>query len=194
MVSVEQTVGWEGIEDKVRQTKLLSANQEQAVYPYEYARISLRNISYDEVSPTSLYVLRNNLAVQAAIAADLSAEGIHPLELEGGLILKSDAGERMGFVPPIVEETDAEGKYVLDGAHRTSIGRWTGRLGFVAIHVTGIRPDCPGYAYPNGWDEVRIVENVPANSAEKKYYRGEAYRELYRDFSELNGSQLREVS
>lgn len=194
MVSVEQTIGWETVEDKVRQTKLLSTDQARTVYPYEFARITLKNITYDEVAPTSLYVLRSNLAVQSSIASDLSVEGYHPLELEGGLILKSEDEEQVGFVPPIVEETDTEGKYVLDGAHRTSIGRWMGRLGFVAIHVTGIRPDCPGYAYPNDWDRVRIVENVPMNPAEKKHYRGEAYRELYRDFSGLNGSRLREAS
>jgi hypothetical protein len=193
VVTIEQAIPWGDLEDKVRQTTLLSPNKEQATYPYEHARITLDHIKYEEVAPTSLYVLRKNLAVQAMIATDIAAEGYHPLELEGGLVLQNEAGERSGFVPPIVEETDAEGKYVLDGAHRTSIGRWMGRTGFLAIHVTGIRPDCPGYAYPNDWDAVRIFEEVPSNPAEKKHYRGEAYRDLYRDFSELNGSRLREA-
>lgn len=138
-------------------------------------------------------MIRKNLAIQAAIASDLSVEGYHPLELEGGLLLKNETGEETGFVPPIVEETDEEGKYVLDGAHRTSIGRWLGRTHFVAVHVSGIRSDCPGYAFPNSWDEVKVMEEVPSNPAEKKHYRGDNYRGLYRDFSLLNGSKLREA-
>ena len=174
----------------MRETTLLQSGDSAPVYPYEDASIKLEKVSFSDVSPTTLYVIRKNLAIQAGIAHDLSKEGYHPLELEGGLVLKDDTGEETGFIPPIVEETDDEGKYVLDGAHRTSIGRWLGRSDFLAIHVVGIRPDCPGYAFPNSWDEIRIMEEVPSNPAEKKHYRGENYRALYRDFSPLNGSRL----
>lgn len=193
MVTIEKVVPWEDLEQRVRETTLLGSAEIDPIHPYEDADIRLERVAYTDVSPTTLYVIRKNLAVQAAIANELSVDGYHPLELEGGLVLKNDDGEETGFVPPIVEETDEEGKYVLDGAHRTSIGRWLGRTHFLAIHVVGIRPDCPGYAFPNSWDDIKIMEDVPSNPAEKKHYRGENYRALYRDFSPLNGSRLREA-
>ena len=193
MVTIERVIPWDELEQRLRETPLLRQGDSEPVYPYEDAKIRLEKMAYADVAPTSLYVIRKNLAIQAAIASDLSAVGYHPLELEGGLVLKNETGEEMGLVPPIVEETDEEGKYVLDGAHRTSMGRWLGRTHFVAIHVSGIRSDCPGYAFPNSWDEVKVMEEVPTNPAEKKHYRGENYKGLYRDFSLLNGSKLREA-
>lgn len=193
MVTVEQVVPWEDLEQRLRETPLLRQSGEDAVYPYEDATIRLEKLAYADVAPTSLYVIRKNLAIQAVIGCDLSVEGYEPLALGCGLLLKNENGEETGFIPPIVEETDKEGKYVLDGAHRTSVGRWLGRTHFVAVHISGIRSDCPGYAFPNSWDEIKIMEDVPSNPADKKHYRGENYRSLYRDFSVLNGSKLREA-
>jgi hypothetical protein len=193
MFKAEKFIPWEVVEKEVRNTTLLATdNLEVPVYPYENAAISLREVNYDEVRPTSLYVLKDSLAIQAALGSDLIFQGYHPLHLEGGLVLRNDGGEQIGFVPPIVEETKQEGMYVLDGAHRTSIGRWLGRTSFVAIHIADIREDCPAYAYPNNWDDIRIFNTTPSDAAQKKHYRGENYRRLYRDFSQLNGSCLRE--
>lgn len=191
MVTIEGALGWDDLEQRLRGTTLLQPRDGEIVYPYADADIRLAEIAYDDVAPTSLYVLRGNLAVQAAIASDLANEGYDPLRLTAGLLLKNDTGEQVGLLPPIVEETADAGKYVLDGAHRTSIGRWLGRTHFTGILISGIRPDCPAYAYPNTWDEVRITETVPADPAQKKHYR-DNYRAFYRDFSLLNGSKLRE--
>ncbi len=192
-VSVEKILAWDDLEQRLREIPLLEMRDGQAVYPYEDADISLEQVAYTDVSPTTLYVVRKNLAIQAALADELAAEGYDPLELTCGLILRNQAGEDAGLIPPIVEETEAEGKYLLDGAHRTSIGRWIGRTHFLAVHITGIRPDCPAYAYPNSWDDIRIMEEVPNDPAKKKQYRDENYRSLYRDMSLLNGGRLREV-
>jgi hypothetical protein len=191
MVTIEGTIGWDDLEQRLRETTLLQPRDGEAVYPYANADIRLAEIPYAEVAPTSLYVLRGNLATQATIAKDIAGEGYDPLQLTGGLLLKNDAGEHVGLVPPIVEETADVGKYILDGAHRTSIGRWLGRTHFMGILISGIRPDCPAYAYPNTWDEIHIMEAVPKDPAQKKHYR-DNYRPLYRDFSRLNGSSLRE--
>lgn len=192
MVTIEKILPWEDLEQRLRETPLLYERDGRTVYPYEYADICLKQVLYAETALTSLYVIRKNLAVQTAIASDIAPAGFYPLELEAGLMLINDTNEQIGFVPPIVEQTDQDGMYILDGAHRTNIGRWLGRTHFIAIHVTGIRPDCPSYALPNSWDDLRIVEDVPSNPADKKHYRGDDYRGLYRDFSLLNGGQLRE--
>lgn len=194
MVTIEKFMPWGELEQRIRETPLLWQGEGDPVYPYENAVIRLESLAYADVRPTSLYVLRGNLAVQAAIASDLAIQDCHPLELEGGLLLKNEAGEEVGLVPPIAEATDDDGTYVLDGAHRTGFGRWQGRTHFMGVRISGIRPDCPGYAFPNSWDEMRIMEAVPCSTADKKRYRGPNYRSLYRDFSLLNGSKLREVS
>jgi len=168
MISIEKEIPWDQLEQRLRETPLLQQGDGPAIYPYEDATIRLEKLAYADVAPTTLYVIRKNLAVQAMINVDLSYQNYDPLNLEGGLLLKTGSGDEIGLVPPIVEETDEEGKYVLDGAHRTCIGRWLGRTHFIGVHVTGIRPDCPGYAFPNRWDEIKIVEEVPTNPADKK--------------------------
>lgn len=192
MVTIESEIPWEQIEDGLRQVPLLNKRD---VFPYAGAAIELREIPYSEVRTTSLYVARNLLAVQEAIAEDIAEEGHHPLRMESGLILGSviDGEQKLtGFIPPIVEETDEEGMYVLDGSHRTNLGRWTGRTAFNAIHISGIREDCPAYAYPNEWTEVVHYDEVPKEPSLRKNYRepGVLYG-LYRDFGALNGSQPR---
>ena len=102
MITVERMIPWDDLEQRVRETPLLQQDDSQPVYPYEDATIRLEKIAYTDVSPTSLYVIRRLLAVQAAIGADLSAKGHHPLELEGGLLLKDEHGKETGLVPPIV--------------------------------------------------------------------------------------------
>lgn len=183
---IEKSISWRELEAKVRKTPLLNNS---GAHPYEAATIELREVNYSEVNPTSLYVLRANLALQAALARDIGSEGHDQLELEGGLVVRTPQGELVDLVPPIVEKTDSEGAYIIDGAHRTSMGRWLGRTSFVAIFVNGIRTDCPPYAYPNDWDEVKILEEVPTDLAQKKRYREADYKRLYRDFSSFSGSR-----
>jgi len=195
VVTVERIVPWEELEQNLRKTPLLEERNGEKIYPYAEADIRLADIAYADVAPTSLYVVRNNLAKLATISSDLSVQGYDPLELASGLVLQDETGETVGLVPPIVEETENEGKYILDGAHRTSIGRWLGRTHFTAIHISGIRPDCPAYAFPNDWNDLKIAEKVPTDPAQKKDYRTDwpgGYRSLYRNFGPINGSHLRE--
>ena len=192
MVTIESETSWEQIEAGIRQVPLLNRRD---VFPYADATITLKEIPYSEVRTTSLYVANNLLAVQEAIAKDIAEECHRPLDMEGGLILGSviDGEQKLtGFIPPIVEETDEEGMYVLDGSHRTNLGRWAGRMAFRAIHISGIREDCPAYAYPNEWNEVVLYDEVPTEPSLRKAYREpELLYGLYRDFGALNGSQPR---
>jgi len=194
MFTIEGATPWVELKRQVRDTPLLYPRNGQKVYPYAKAGISLKPVSFAEVRPTSLYVLRKNLATQTAIATALAKEGYDPLELRAGLTIHdSETRWSTALVPPIVEQTDADGMYVLDGAHRTSLGRWKGKSEFLAIVISGIREDCPSYALPNEWDGadgIRLVETVPENPADKKHYR-EQPESFYRDFSRLGSSGLR---
>ena len=193
MVTIESVTSWAELEETIRQTPLL---QDSDIHPYEDATIALRSFSYDQVRTTSLYVARSLLRVQKLIADDIAQEGYDPLELDCGLVLGGTDENNMpiaiGFVPPIVEETDQEGPYLLDGSHRTNQGRWLGKSAFTAIHITGIRQDCPAYALPNEWSDVRIYDTVPDDPALRKKYRQDRnIYALYRNFEPLNGSTPR---
>lgn len=192
MIRVEKEIAWINLEEQIRGVRLLNQTDEAPpIYPYENSQITLRKFSYAEVAPTSLYVLRENLALQAEIAKDIADYGLHPLELGGGVVLIDQKNNSHKLIPPIVEETFSEGKYVLDGAHRTSIGRWLGRTHFIGILISSIDPAYPAYALPNAWDEIKIYEKTPEDLRMKKNYRSLNYRKLYRDFSHINGSTPR---
>jgi hypothetical protein len=169
------------------------------VHPYEDAEIFLQEFAWDEVVPTSKYVLSRQLAVQRAIRASIAPHGYDQLEMESGLIIVGGEKGQQGLIPPIVERFFEEDRpesvrpYIIDGSHRTNLGRMEGRNSFIGIFVAGIRPDCPPYAFPNTWEEVQEVAELPEDRAEWKKYRlpiGKEYT-LYRDFSPLNGSTPR---
>jgi hypothetical protein len=110
------------------------------------------------------------------------------------MLLSQDAAgnEKLtGFVPPIVEETKELGAYLLDGSHRANLGRWAGRKTMKVIYLSDIREDCPAYAYPNEWTEVKTYDLPPVEPALRKHYREGNLYALYRDFGTINGSRPR---
>lgn len=191
MIRVVGEVPWEVLEDQIRHVPLLQPREDQIIFPYLHAQITLKEISYDDVRPTSLYALRGNLSLQQKLAQEL-APSHDPLALKGALRLLSDQGKEIGLIPPIVEETEENGKYILDGLHRTLAGRQTGRTHFTAIYITDFRSDCPAAVLPNEWDDIKLYDEVPADPALKRRYR-ENQMSLRRDFSELNGSRPRQT-
>lgn len=189
MITVESKTSWADLENLIRHTPLLHEREGVKVYPYMDAQITLELIQYDDVRPTSLYALSDNIAVQQRLTHDL-LPNYDPLNLEGGLRLINDDGNEVGLIPPIVEETTEAGMYLLDGLHRAYLGRLAGRTAFVAIHIVGFRDDCPAAALPNEWEEVIVYDSVPSNPSLKRRYRDDPLS-LRRDFSPLNGSQPR---
>lgn len=188
---IEGQTPWETLEGQIRQTTLLEPRDGEMIYPYEDAEISLIEIDYADVWPTTKYVLRENLATQASLLCELANHGYKSqLDLEGSLHLITQYGDRHSLTPPIVETTPEDCTYILDGAHRTTIGRWLGRTSFMGIHIVGIRPDCPSYARPNPWEDIKIYDTLPEDKYLRKLYRQDA-RKLYRDFGPINGSAFR---
>lgn len=182
-----------------RQLRGITLLNQPDVHPYEDAEIFLQEFGWDDVLPTSKYVLSRQLAVQRAIRASIAPHGFDQLELESGLIIVGGEKGQQGLIPPIVErffEPDRPGTvqpYIIDGSHRTNLGRMEDRKGFLAVFVSGIRSDCPPYAFPNSWEEVEERTELPEDKAEWKRYRlpiGQEYT-LYRDYSPINGSTPR---
>jgi hypothetical protein len=179
------------LEEKLREVTLLN---QPDVHPYEGAQITIERFTWDTVLPTSKYVLSAGLDTQRDIRASIAPHGLDQLELEGGLVIDGSEKGPQSLTPPIVERFEADGKtpYVLDGSHRTNLGRFEGRESFLALFIRGIRKDCPPYAFPNLWSEVVEMVELPQDLASLKNYReyDDRYR-LYRDFGPLNGSEPR---
>ena len=192
--NVVREVPFVELEQQLRDITLLN---QPDVRPYEDAEISIERFIWGDVLPTSKYVLSRQLAVQGAIKASIEPLGFDQLELESGLIIVGGEKGQQGLIPPIVERFDADGPmpYVLDGSHRTNLGRFEGRESFLGIFVRGIRPDCPPYAFPNSWGEVKKLVELPEDRATWKNYRGDVTKgeqyALYRDYSPINGSTPR---
>ncbi|HSX37068.1 MAG TPA: hypothetical protein VLG13_03050 [Patescibacteria group bacterium] len=191
MFTVTHEQPWDELETRIRAVSLLQPRNGETIYPYKNAQISLEDISYSDIRPTSLYVVRINLLLQGRLAEDLAVQGYDPLAL-GGLLTVHEAGkEPVGLLPPIAEETDEDGKYLLDGLHRAYLGWQANRATFKVIHIRGITPDYPAAARPNDWTEVIEYDSVPDDPHLKRRYRMANYLSLRRDFSALNGSEPR---
>lgn len=194
---VEDEIPFSDLEERLRGITLLN---QPDIHPYEDATITIERFTWDQVLPTSRYILTRQLDTQRAIRESIAPIGYDQLELESGLIIVGGEKGRQGLIPPMVErfdEDDGNGPvtYVIDGSHRTNLARLEGRKSFLGLLVEGIRPDCPPYAFPNSWEEVRELTELPEDRREWKNYRGDVTKgeqyALYRDYSPINGSTPR---
>lgn len=185
--------GIEPIEEafiRLRAAPMDKAGDEE-ILVYERASLSIRDVDLDLVSPTSLYVLEENLAFQRELRLHLMAQAsIDTLHLSGVLRLRGPDGV-IGMAPPVVEiyqdtvsvspqEGDAlyenpiamDFSILLDGIHRGMLAREMGMTLRCVVIQHALSGPLP-YAYPNSWDEVGVYKEVPA--VKKRYRRGNPY-------------------
>lgn len=175
----------------------------QPVLPYEEAELSFRTVWPDELNPTSFYALRGKLSFLRELQGELARQGHDLFNLDGGLILKGET-KNWTLTPPVVEHVfekvvfqNATGDLaysspfkvglpiINDGLHRVYLAREQKKM-IKVIHICRHwNPHHPFYAYPNAWEEVKIVEEVPSNPADKKLYRRDDCYSLFRDFGVL---------
>ncbi len=176
----------------------------EQIFVYQNAEVGLRRSGYQEVNPTTFYVLKEGLERQRLLRRLLiKSFGLDSLMLEGALEIKNDLGEIWTLTPPIIEVTrrtiqyipqEGEIRYedpteiqipvINDGAHRVFMAREEG-LEFNALFISGADERYPFYAHPNSWDEVSVVDDVPSDKRDKKFYSRENCYRLYRDFGVL---------
>lgn len=191
MIEVIRETSFTELENQVRHIPMLEAAPNgEVIYPYLDADIGLVEVSYSDIKPTTLYVLRKNLEIQSSLSVQLDRIGFDPLELTGSLVLQNTSGETFGLLPPVVEETDIDGAYLVDGIHRNYRPRLLGRLSFTALFISGVDERCPSYAYPNDWHEIVEHNEVPSDPSHKKRYRDNP-KSLYRNFGILKAGAPR---
>lgn len=202
-LEIIERVPWQELEQRVRQVPLLKARRSDGnqIFVYEHADVSLRNVSSEEVNPTSFYAVRDGLQLQRDLRNNLlDQHGLDTLTLTELLRFRTEDGQEFGLMPPVVEvqrrrvryipaegELSHEGTFeikiplVNDGLHRFMIAREVGSRVSV-VYVVGSDPEFPFYAHPNSWSDVKLVDGVPKTKAEKKLYSREDCNLLYRDF------------
>ena len=178
------------------------------IFVYQHAQIGLRQLHPQEVNPTSFYLLRKNLMFQRELRAALMLDHeIDTLALSEGLeirVTQEDGSSQIwGLIPPVIEVTPRFVRYrplpgeiehngvqrieipiINDGLHRVALAREE-RVPFTGLVVSGADHRYPFYAHPNGWEQVKVVDDVPATKDEKKLYTRENCTALYRDFGVL---------
>ncbi len=197
------------LEEKIRNIPLMQKGGDgEDIFPYKNAHICLQPFQAEDVNPPTFYLLKKNMQLLQEFHDALLALGydfLHLTEQVAGLeILKKEGNELWTLIPPVVESTHRAVKYVVqdgeinhehivanvaiqlvcDGAHRVALSRERGGS-FMGVSITGVDPNYPYYAHPNGWDLVDVVDEVPATKEEKKMYRLDDCYALYRNFDQI---------
>lgn len=186
MITIEKIEPIEKAFTRLRRAPLEEAGDEEILI-YQNASMHLADFMPDELNPTSLYVLKDQLEFLRIIRGQiLDRYQIDILQLSSILHLRSEDGRLLGMAPPIVEIYEETVRIVplagdrrppatlslqtpilKDGIHRAWIAREEGLvLRCVVVHgaLKGYQP----YAYPNAWSQVQIHDSKPKH---KKFYR-----------------------
>jgi len=158
--------------------------------PYARADLTLLEaFDPNRLVPAQLYVQRSELAKIAALDAALRQHDVDLFGLCGWVRFWTPDGPEEGIdlLPPVVEcSRESAGpclKLINDGMHRVYSARAAGRP-ITVVYAAGVPDDTPYYAYPNpdGWGGVAELDEI-SERFEKKNYRLEPHRSLYRDFN-----------
>lgn len=166
-IVILDTHSWEELEEVVRGIHLLGNPR---IKPYENAEIRLELMSWRDIHPLSLYLLKPQLDVHRWLRQRFLTEHMVDIfDLRGSIEFSVGGTERL-ISPPLVEISEAdEGAPVLvDGLHRFWLAREE-EIPIRVIFVSGVPRKLPVTCYPVGWDEVRVYDSVPEWALKRRY-------------------------
>lgn len=173
----------DNLEKRVREVTLLN---DQTVFPYKVAQISLRSVTPRDIKVTSYYVLDTNILFIRNLHRKILQQGYDIFQLTQGLLIQVNEEDPREIVPPVVEVENGI-PFILDGLHRAYVAdAINSTLNVLCIRDVSV----DAYALPNEWSEIRIRQSVPDSPFEKKRYR-EGYRDLYRNLPGTSGIRLK---
>jgi hypothetical protein len=176
--------GREELLSRLRKTRL-AGHGEPLIYAD--AQLTLETFDPADLVPAQRYVLAPTVEKVRELRSALRQHDIDIFELDGGVWFTDGDGERRPAVPPIVEESPADGNVLLinDGIHRVAAAKQKGAPITVVV-ARGLPEKYPYYAlpWPGGWDAMDLLHALPESGYEKKLYREkDGYKELYRVFT-----------
>lgn len=158
---------WEELKEVVRGIHLLKNPQ---IKPYANAEICLEFMSWKDLYPLSLYLLKPQLDVHRRLRRLFLAEhGVDMFNLQGSIEFSLDGMERL-ISPPLVEISEIDGgiPVLVDGLHRFWLAREE-EIPIRVILVSGVPKELPVTCYPIGWDEVKVYDRVPKRALKRRY-------------------------
>lgn len=185
---------------KIRQTRLFGFG---GARPYAHANLRiLHAVETVGLTPAQNYVLRSGVEKILELRQALLLRGLDIFALDGGAYVRTmdDPEEVIPVIPPIVEVShEPDGRTVAlvnDGLHRTFAAKSLG-LPISVVMVDRVAAEYPYYAFalPGGWNDVTMLDFLPAGYKKKAYRHPEDYRALFRNFNEvLPGVQKRRAA
>jgi len=186
MITLERIESIEKAFARLKAASLEAANGEE-IFIYRNATMRLAEFLPEEINPTSLYVLRDQLELLRKIRKQLiDRYRIDILQLSSTIHLKTEDGRLLGMAPPLVEIYEESVQIISqqgdrspppmlllqvpilkDGIHRAWIAREE-KSAIRCIVVHGALKTYLPYAYPNAWAQVQVYDIKPEN---KKFYR-----------------------
>jgi len=172
--------------EKLRNVNML---EDESVYPYKKAFMSLEKIYVEDLFPPQRYVLKGELLKIRELKWRLEEHEIDLFNLNGFVRITLDGEpEPIDLLPPIVEEVvERNGRIshiICDGMHRIYVAYLEWVIPQV-VFVRGLPKDIPYYAFPipeKDWTKIELRDDIPSGYI-KKWHRIEQNKELYRNFN-----------
>jgi hypothetical protein len=188
----------ESLIEKLRQVKIKDTNYkiyencDISIKIYDkYSKMIYNNNNYDIVKPCQFYVLQRILDRVKDLQDELWNIGIPIHNIAGyGTIstIEDGALSTFDYLPPVIEKCPLTNEYLIcDGMHRMTDDNLSVRRFINVAVIENLPAEWPYYALPNtnGWSDVKVLEEVPANKDDWKLYR-EPYPQCKRFFRDFN--------
>ena len=172
-------------------TLLYSSKTKNPIYVYKNAEIKLTNLPVSTLMPENFYQIDRVLLKLRNLQKVLAEHSLDIFNLNGYVTYVTNESENPYTLLPVIIEYQLEkdgsiNPIILDGLHRISIAR-SQKLDTVrVVKVAKVSSKYPvfGYANPNGWQDVKLVQTAP-DKKDKRLWRfplEEVYK-YYRDFN-----------
>ena len=172
-------------------TLLYSSKTKNPIYVYKNAEIKLTNLPVSTLMPENFYQIDRVLLKLRNLQKVLAEHSLDIFNLNGYVTYVTNESENPYTLLPVIIEYQLEkdgsiNPIILDGLHRISIAR-SQKLDTVrVVKVAKVSSKYPvfGYANPNGWQDVKLVQTAP-DKKDKRLWRfplEEVYK-YYRNFN-----------
>ena len=172
-------------------TLLHSSKTKNPIYVYKNAEIELTNLPVSILMPENFYQIKEILLNLKNLQKVFREQNIDIFNLNGYVTYTTNESENPYTLLPVIIEYQLEkdgsiNPIILDGLHRISVARSQKLDTVKVIKIAKASQEYPvfGYANPNGWDDVKLVQSAP-DKKDKRLWRfplEEVYK-YYRDFN-----------
>lgn len=172
-------------------TLLHSSNTKNPIFVYENAEIELAHLVVSSLMPHQFYEIEEVILTLENLQKALAKKNIDLFNLNGYVSYTTDESENPYTLIPVIIEYQREkdgsiNPIILDGLHRISIARSQKLDKVQVVKIAKVNSKYPvfGYANPNGWQDVKLVQIAP-DKKDKRLWRfplEEVYK-YYRDFN-----------